>query len=113
MVDTRLGRAVTEQAFGVREIKEALSDGLQPEDVPRILRACEQIAAEFPEIEDVDGDLRAIARCARVGRERVYDERFTARDRRLREALRETRIRKRAQTKTPSQRTLDGASEAA
>lgn len=91
--DTRLGLSVTIQAFAVREIRDALADGWQPADAETIHAALDEIAHEFPEIEDVDGDLRAIARCARVGRIRVFDKRFMARDGRLRVALGEARSR--------------------
>ena len=77
--------------WSVQRIKQALADGLQPHDVPEILAACsaiEQNAAGIREqmavVADVEMDLDVARRVLNVGRDEVWDERFTARERRLR-----------------------------
>ena len=77
---------------GVARIKQALADGLQLHDVPEILAMCERIEAnaagireQMKEVADVEMDIDVARRLLCVGREEVWDERFRARERRLRE----------------------------
>lgn len=84
---------------GVSRIKQALADGLQPHDVPEILAMCERIEADaagireqMKEVADVEMDIDVARRLLCVGREEVWDERFRARERRLRQMKTPTRL---------------------
>ena len=83
----------------VKRIKQALADGLQPHDVPEILAACaavEEHAAgireQMAEIADVELDIDAVRRVLTVGREDVWDRRYQARDKRVRQMKAPTRL---------------------
>lgn len=82
--DSRLGTSLTRMTSAVLDVELALADGWQPHDQPVIVAAVRLIKAEFLEVEDVDLDIKAIRRACTVGRHRVFDERFRARDNDLR-----------------------------
>ena len=98
---------------GLRAIYEALIDGWQPHDLPVIVNACchieaasGEIAALAPEIADVALDIEAAVRGLRLGRQRVFDPRFRARDNDLR------RVRAGPDhKKSPTELVAQGASE--
>lgn len=86
---SRLGSSITRQGehvldieiSHVRSIRCALADGFQPEDIPVILSACEEIDVslfglklEMLEEEDVDQDFVALMRTITLGRQRIYDD---------------------------------------
>jgi hypothetical protein len=94
---------VTEHALDIEmgklRIQRALADGFQPEDIPEILAACgaiedhvDDIKAELKEIGEVEMDIDVACRVLNVGRADVWDKRFQARERRMRQDKAPTRL---------------------
>jgi hypothetical protein len=86
----------------VMDIEIALKDGLQQKDQPVIREAVAGIKIAANEVGDIELDIDAAIRSLTVGRDQVFDERLTARDRAHKRLIQEMKSTRGLQTVSAS-----------